>query len=595
MDDTISTISRMTAAQRREWGSFYTPSPIVNFMAESCLRGALRQRGRILDPACGDGMFLIGAAQELASGRRLRAAGRLEIVRRRLFGVDVDSAAIADARRRLSAWIAPHNDELAAEANRVLGANLRVGNSLIGADFTASSAADDGFCWRNAFPHVADAGGFDLVLGNPPYRRELAAKTLFDTIADTPLGRQWRQPRMDLWYYFLHRGLDLLKPDGRLCFIVNSYWTASRGAVKMIERLQRETTLEEVLLLGNRKIFDGVAGRHMILRLRKSIRRRSCRVVSLENPDREFPRSHRDVDSVAEVHEIEQADLDTAGRLTLSPSPGHAAVFDDCRRLGDEFDTAQGMAENPPRINRRLAAAFDGAYEIGEGVFVLTHEEVGGLHLNSNERRLLRPYFETSALDRFAVPGRASHQVLYLTRDTAPSLERLPNISRHLSRFRRILERRRETRAGHNAWWHLHWPRRERIFTEPAVLSLQMGRVPRFVFAAAPTYVGFSVNLILEKSPGGLSLEALTGILNSAVAADWFARHAKRRGVNLELNLNVLRQFPLPPRDERRERQLAKLVDARQANGPPARCAQQEARIDKIVAGLYGITAGLAR
>ncbi|MFO1019598.1 MAG: Eco57I restriction-modification methylase domain-containing protein [Planctomycetales bacterium] len=73
-------------------------------------------------------------------------------------------------------------------------------------------------------------GGFDLIIGNPPYRREKDAKEQFEEIAGTPLGKKWRQARMDLWYYFLHRSLDLLHPMGLLCFVVNSYWTHSRGA-----------------------------------------------------------------------------------------------------------------------------------------------------------------------------------------------------------------------------------------------------------------------------------------------------------------------------------------------------------------------------
>jgi len=51
---------------------------------------------------------------------------------------------------------------------------------------------------REAFPQVAADGGFDVVIGNPPYRRELNAKELFDRIAASPLGERWRQARMDL-------------------------------------------------------------------------------------------------------------------------------------------------------------------------------------------------------------------------------------------------------------------------------------------------------------------------------------------------------------------------------------------------------------
>ena len=74
---------------------------------------------------------------------------------------------------------------------------------------------------------------------------------------------------MDLWYYFVHRSLDLLRPGGILSFIVNSYWTSSRGAGKLIARLQRETQLEVIELLDDSPLFKGVSGRHMIFRLRK--------------------------------------------------------------------------------------------------------------------------------------------------------------------------------------------------------------------------------------------------------------------------------------------------------------------------------------
>jgi hypothetical protein len=313
-----------------------------------------------------------------------------------------------------------------------------------------------------------------------------------------------------------------------------------------------------------------------------------CRVISLENWTDTFPKSSSELDEGIDAYELDQNDLYTSGGLTLTRPLAHAHLFDGCRQLGDVFDTAQGMAENPPRVNQRLAQKLDGEANVGDGVFVLTREEVAKLNLNAAERALLRPYLETATLDRYSIPDQPSHYVLYLTRDTAPMLDEFPNIRRHLAKFRKILEQRRETRQGQNSWWHLHWPRQERIFAEPSILSIQMGRVPRFVLADKAAYVGFSVNLILERTPGELSLATLTGILNSSVAAAWFARHAKRRGVNLEINLHVLRRFPLPPRDAGQEEQLANLVRERQTCGPVDGHAQREAQIDGIVTGLYG-------
>src|SRR5262249_58963557 len=122
----------------------------------------------------------------------------------------------------------------------------------------------DGVC-----PGGAGGGGFDIIGGTPPYLRERNAKALFDSLATTELGRQWREARMDLWYYFVHRSLDLLRPGGILSFIVNSYWMASRGAAKLIDRLQREARFETIELLNDAPVFKAVGGRHMIFRIRK--------------------------------------------------------------------------------------------------------------------------------------------------------------------------------------------------------------------------------------------------------------------------------------------------------------------------------------
>lgn len=426
--------------------------------------------------------------------------------------------------------------------------------------------------WQRDFPAAFAAGGFDIIIGNPPYVRERNAKPLFDALGATELGRKWREARMDLWYYFVHRSLDLLRPGGILTFIVNSYWMSSRGAGKLIERLQQETSFEEIVLLENARVFKDVAGRHMIFRLRKTgALPATCRVVT-----------------ASEEYTILRDELFQPGRLVVArPDPGQA-IFSNRASLGEWYDTRQGMAENPPAINRRLHREFSGHFPVGMGVFVLQSDEVDRLNLCAAERALLRAYYDTSAVGRYRISSEPSHQVLYLSRLTAASLEELTNIAAHLERFRPILERRREVQSGKIAWWHLHWPRDEQIFVRPRILSVQMGKRPQFAFVERLTFVGFSINVILAKAEGAFPLDVLCGILNSNLALTWFDRHAKRRGINLEINAHLLRQFPLPGRDSEIERLIGELVRERQRvqdETPPA--ARLEGEIEGLVSRLY--------
>lgn len=599
MEERPDSTARLSPTQRRQLGSYYTPAPIVRFIVKRCLRDDLPvgtgAGPRILDPACGDGVFLAGVFDRLAAGKTFSQSERLAIVREHIFGVDIDPPAVMAARATLREKIAASNSQLADETEAVLAANIRVGNALVGPDFSPNSSMlfeTDGFSWRDAFPDVAAAGGFDVILGNPPYRRELDAKELFEEISGSPLGKKWRQPRMDLWYYFLHRGLDLLKPGGVLSFIVNSYWTASASAGKLIARLQQEANLDEFVLLGIANVFANVRGRHLIFRLHKERGTTPCQVISLEQKSSGKAATQRCLEQLenlaaTESYEIPQQSLYSGGRLTLAKPSSQQHIFEQCVTLGECFETAQGMAENPPRINRRLKEKLDGRFRVGDGVFVLTSEEVERLEFDDREQALLRPYYETASLDRYQIPAEPTHQVLYLTRETAPRLEEFPTVCRHLEQFRSVMEQRRETRLGMNAWWHLHWPRQERLFTESSILSVQMGRVPRFALAANQSFVGFSVNVILARTAVCLGLETLVGILNSATAADWFARHAKHRGVNLEINLGILRQFPLPPRRAELEVEIAKLVEQRQSFRTGPTIADFESRINKLVAKLY--------
>ncbi|MFN0056636.1 MAG: Eco57I restriction-modification methylase domain-containing protein [Planctomycetales bacterium] len=636
-------------------GRHYTPADIARRMVREGVASALRTGGtgycRVLDPACGDGAFLLEVLDDLASqvptvdhcqtlgSAPLRpdapsqafpstlphgnessgavgssavspsaasemvgsAEWRLKLVRDCIFGVDIDPVAVARLRRSLLDRIQPY-PAMVTEAEAFVNARVRCGDALTGPDwkpddclpFVGEVGQPDGVIaadeltfqenidWGKAFPDVARAGGFDLVVGNPPYLREKDGRDLFRRLRESSLGSKWHEARMDLWHYFVHRSLDLLRPGGVLTFIVNSYWTASRGASRLIGRLERETRLELIEELGDTPLFKGVAGRHLIFRLTRNPaspgpERRGagwCRVTTSDRPERLIP--HQEL-----FHE---------GRLVLAPEVRLSRGTTHVSPLGDRYDTRQGLAENPPCITRRMAEEFPDRYQAGEGVFVLRDDELARLALSDRERSLLRPYFATNAMGRYQAPQTTDRHVLYLTRATAPTLEGMPHLAAHLERFRPILERRRETQRGRCAWWHLHWPRLESVFVQPRILSVQMGRRPQFAWAEHPTFVGFSINLVLASAKDAPSLLCLTGLLNSNLAMEWFERHAKRRGIHLEINGHVLKGFPIPERQPPIEAEIERLVRIRQALVPDdPQATEIENSVERLVETWYGV------
>ncbi len=80
--------------------------------------------------------------------------------------------------------------------------------------------------------------GFDVVIGNPPYLKERDNAHFFEPVNNSDFGKKWHQGKMDFWFYFLHKSIDLSKSE--ICFITSRYWLNSQGAKKLIKRVREE-------------------------------------------------------------------------------------------------------------------------------------------------------------------------------------------------------------------------------------------------------------------------------------------------------------------------------------------------------------------
>ena len=604
MPSKISSLTRL-------YGKYYTPGFLVQAMLRLVLDPLLESRRpgegslRALDPACGEGAFLAPVHDRLKGWYHRHGSECDRLIGSHIFGADIDRSALAALRLRF-----------ASERQEQPGWDLNFcwGDSLTGPGFgesasgnlplsTEENAAPD-LDWADAFPQVAEQGGFDLVIGNPPYRRERASKQAWERLKQSPLGKRRHQARLDLWAYFLHRGLDLLREGGRLAYILPSYWTASAAAGQLIDRLKAETMIRDVILLGRSPVFPDVEGWHLILSLAKERQDEPCRVWDLSSAGKHVAEhlayvpggSSGDFAASAPVwYHLDQSELFGNGQLDLNrPEPRIQILHrSPTQTLADRFEVRQGIVENPRRITRAMAAQSADGLRVGEGVFVLSADELAALKLTAEEKNLLRPYYRGTDIDRYWLAESPSEYLLYLTRESAPTLEAFPGIEAHLARFRPLLENRREFRKGRIAWWHLHWPRQSSLFVAPRILMPQMGYEPRFVFCEQPAFVGFAMHIVRLKpavfdTDPAMALAALTGLLNSKLAAIWFRRFAKHRGAALDISGTLLKRFVLPPADSEAEAALARLVRHRQRMEPAdSRRRLLEAEIESLVEKWY--------
>jgi adenine-specific DNA-methyltransferase len=321
---------------RKAGGVFYTPQYIVNYIVQNTVGKLVEGKTpeqvaqlTILDPSCGSGSFLIGVYQFLLDWHqkyyvkhldnyvrtkkkpfhpdgKLTNAERKRILLNNIYGVDLDPQAIEVTK--LSLLLKAIEGETAETVKQLnnafervlpsLDVNIRCGNSLIDADSlkeltpyvsTTEQAAINPFHWESAFENVfAKKGGFDIIVGNPPYAR-LQTLQEFQPAAVPYFRKRYQSAQtgnFDIYVLFIERAFQLLNPKGILGFIQpHKFFQADFGeGVRTF--LSAEKAISEIVHFGAAQVFKDATTYTCLLFLDKKRRKNFyfVKVNDLETP-----------------------------------------------------------------------------------------------------------------------------------------------------------------------------------------------------------------------------------------------------------------------------------------------------------------------
>ena len=275
---------------RKEQGIYYTPTYIVDYIVSNTLGEKLNQGKvnldslKIIDPACGSGSFLMKAFdlvcateikregtvlptrfEDIDSGEILRR--KTELMKNCIYGVDLDLQAVEIAQLNLLLKLAEKRRRLPT-----LQDNIKCGNSLIE---ESSLSGERAFNWKERFESIFTSGGFDVVIGNPPYISFGLGRTgKLDKLEEKYLREKYinsAEYKISTYALFIELGFNLLKPNGYFGFIIPDSFLTGRYFSKLRKLLLDSTELKAIILFEKDFWQAGDVGFPTILIFQKKI------------------------------------------------------------------------------------------------------------------------------------------------------------------------------------------------------------------------------------------------------------------------------------------------------------------------------------
>lgn len=405
-------------------------------------------------------------------------------------------------------------------------------------------------------------GGFDVVLGNPPYVRQELLKDL----------KPWLQGRFevyhgvaDLYAYFFERGVRVLKPGGRLGYISSSTFFKTGSGSPLRDYLRKQATLETVVDFGDLQIFEGVTTYPAIITMKsgeapKSHELRFWKVCELpkENFDlayRDFAEPYPQVELASGSWELENPALRSlrtkivAGRQTLKSIYGSPLYG---------IKTGRNEAFVIDRKTRDALIAEDPA----SAQFVKPWADGGSVQKWREESSdLFLILFPKGWTDENLLPQDDVEAELKMAK-------RLPSIWRHLSSYRDTAKNRSDKGVY---WWELRACAYYDKLAEPKILYRDISSEPTFSIEKAGKVNDTTSYFLPTDSAFLLSL------LNSNTL--WFALLSQTtvaRGGYYRFKAQYIEPLPIPPATDAQKAELATLAEAAQAAAEQRYKLQQE-------------------
>ncbi len=562
VDQTIGAVLRVQFAALAEAQGIDADADVTDGTREARVRydrarlDAMR-RLRVCDPACGSGAFLIEAYDRLEEtydeiitslcthdGEKheaLYADISRTILRENLYGVDLSAEAVEITQLALWLRTAKRGQTLAN-----LSDNIKIGNSLAD-DATVDPRA---FNWEQGFPGVFAEGGFDCVIGNPPYVKLQNFRKREPRIAEF-LVQRYRSARtgnFDMYLPFIERGLELLKPAGRLGFIAPNVWLFNEYGRGLRELVAEQRSLRHFVDFKSHQVFED-ATTYTALQIFAKQPSETIETADARHGDLKklqfhaVPYTRLSADPWALLGDDDQAILDRMRQrsVTLKEASGGIIVG---------IQTSADIVYHVIRIKPGLyySKALNDEVELEEEMVkpLISGEDAVPFATPPTDKYLLFPYLVADDECR-----------LYTERE----MKKFKRTWNYLKKNEKCLRGRETGKMDHDGWYGYVYPKNLDKQELPKIgVPETVNRLQAFIDPKGERYFNnVRVNGILARADKAYSLEYLLALMNSQALDFYFKRIAKPKDRDyFEANKQFIAPLPIPKTKD--QKPLAKIA-----------------------------------
>ncbi len=474
------------------------------------------------------------------------------------------------------------------------------------------------FIWKLEFSDVfKEKGGFDIVIGNPPYVGESGNKDIFRPIAKSSLG-EFYQGKMDLFYFFFHLALNVGRNNSQCAFITTNYYLTASGAKKLRYDLKNRATIKNLVNFNELKIFRSALGQHNIVTIfangsknvNSNVISTSRAGIANEKVLLNIVRGIDDQTTYAKVRQSTLYDGDEAYIRMLGTNDKNNPIQTILEKiksnntlLVDLCNINQGVVSGCDYVSGRNISKLKHKDDIvkNDGIFVFDLNNDRDIKVlssfNTEEKKLLRPFFKNSDINRFWCKTNEDKLLLYLGKDQN-NIDNYPNIRKHLEKYTSILNDRREVENGRIKFFQLQWYRTEDIFISEKIVVPYRSKNNSFAYNNQEWFCRSDCYLITQKSID-CDLKYILSLLNSSLYFQWLYQRGKRKGETLELFSAPLSEIPIKIISKTEQQPFIDLtdqvlsitsVDGYDPERPPLEQINLEKKINEMVYHLYDLT-----